>query len=64
MQPALPGAVVDVAVFLQRMEDYAEFDRCLEECGQHRPTRCVVQVAGLPRRARLELKMIALVEEE
>jgi 2-iminobutanoate/2-iminopropanoate deaminase len=52
--------VVRTTVFLADMADFERMNRVYAEVfGEHRPARSTVQVAGLPREARVEIDAIA-----
>jgi 2-iminobutanoate/2-iminopropanoate deaminase len=52
--------VVRTTVFLADMNDFAEFNEVYAACfGEPRPARATVQVARLPRDARIEIDAIA-----
>lgn len=52
--------VVSVDVFMTNIGAFEEFNGIYERFfGDHRPARAVVQVSGLPKGARLEIKCIA-----
>ena len=54
--------VTKVTVFLADMDDFAELNAVYSEAfGAHRPARSTVQVAGLPRGARVEIELVALL---
>ncbi len=56
------GDVVKCTVFLMDLADFAEFDAAYAQYfPASPPARSTVQVAGLPRGARIELEAIALV---
>jgi 2-iminobutanoate/2-iminopropanoate deaminase len=53
--------VVRTTVYLSDMADFAEMNGVYaRHMGDHRPARATVQVAGLPRGARVEIDAIAL----
>lgn len=52
--------VVSVDVFITDMSQFATFNRIYEEYfSKHKPARAVVEVKGLPKGARVEVKCIA-----
>lgn len=52
--------VIKTLVFLSDMNDFAQFNTLYaKEFGEHRPTRSTVQVAALPRQAKVEIEVIA-----
>jgi 2-iminobutanoate/2-iminopropanoate deaminase len=52
--------VVKATVFLTDFADFPLLNECYAEFfGEHRPARSTVQVAALPRGARLEIELIA-----
>lgn len=53
--------VAAVDVFLTNIGDFPEFNRLYEAFfGEHKPARAVVAVKALPKKARIEIKCIAL----
>lgn len=57
--------VVSVDVFLTDMSQFNVFNGVYEQFfSSHRPARAVVEVKGLPRGAKIEVKCIALRESE
>jgi len=55
-------SVVKATVFLTNMGDFAEMNTVYAEMmGAHRPARSAVQVARLPKDARVEIEVIACV---
>ncbi len=55
--------VLDVTVFLTDINEFAAFDDLYtHEFGSHRPTRSLVQVSALPKRAKVELKVVAYLD--
>ena len=56
------SSVVKATVFLTDMADFAEMNGVYAEMmGDHRPARSAVQVARLPKDARVEIEVIACV---
>jgi 2-iminobutanoate/2-iminopropanoate deaminase len=56
------GDVVKANIFVTDLAKYAELNELYAaRMGDHRPARAVVQVAGLPRGAEVEIDMIARV---
>lgn len=54
--------VVKTTVFLQDMADFAAFNKVYEaHLGEHKPARSTVQVAGLPKGAKVEIELVAMV---
>lgn len=54
--------VVKTTVFLQDMADFAAMNAVYaKHFGEHRPARSTVAVAGLPKGARVEIEVVALV---
>lgn len=54
--------VVKTTVFLQDMADFAAFNKVYEQhLNDAKPARSTVQVAGLPRNAKVEIELIAEV---
>lgn len=54
------GALVKTTVFLRSMADFAAFNTVYEEeLGGAKPARSVVEVAGLPKNALVEIEAIA-----
>ncbi len=54
------GAVVKTTVFLQDMTDFSAMNKIYAECfGNHAPARSTVEVAKLPRGAKVEIECIA-----
>ncbi|MFO0703475.1 MAG: Rid family detoxifying hydrolase [Patescibacteria group bacterium] len=52
--------VVKTTCFLSDMNDFATFNKLYEiEFGEHKPARSTVQVARLPRDAKIEIEFIA-----
>lgn len=59
-----PGDVVKTTVFLTDLAHYDEFNEVYSDLfSEWRPARSVVQVAGLPRGAPIEVELIAAVSE-
>lgn len=57
------GSVVKTTVFLQDMNDFAAMNEVYgRRFGDHRPARSTVQVARLPRDARVEIEAIAVAQ--
>jgi 2-iminobutanoate/2-iminopropanoate deaminase len=57
------GAVVKTTVFLADMNEFAAMNAVYAEAfGDHRPARSTVQVARLPRDARVEIEAVALID--
>lgn len=57
---AEPGSIVKATIFLTDLADFAIVNELYGEfLGSHRPARSTVQVAALPRGARIELEVIA-----
>ncbi len=55
--------VVKTTAFLTDMAHFAEFNKVYEEhFGPHKPARSTVAVAGLPRKALVEIELIAVLE--
>lgn len=54
--------VIKATVFLQDMGEFAEVNRIYAESfGDHKPARSTVEVAKLPRSARVEIEVIAVL---
>jgi 2-iminobutanoate/2-iminopropanoate deaminase len=54
--------VVKATVFLADMADFAELNRIYAEAfGSHKPARSTVQAAALPKRARVEIDLVARI---
>jgi 2-iminobutanoate/2-iminopropanoate deaminase len=57
--------VVKTTVFLRDMDDFAAMNEVYARAfGDHRPARSAVQVARLPRDARVEIEVIATVGDD
>lgn len=57
--------VVKTTNFLADMNDFAKFNELYAKAfGDHRPARSTVQVARLPRDARVEIECIACIDTE
>jgi 2-iminobutanoate/2-iminopropanoate deaminase len=55
------GKVLKTTVFLKDMKDFEEMNAIYAEYFQeHKPARATIQVAGLPRDAKVEIELIAL----
>jgi 2-iminobutanoate/2-iminopropanoate deaminase len=55
------GKVLKTTVFLKDMKDYEVMNTIYAECfKEHKPARATVQVAALPRDAKVEIELIAL----
>ncbi|RSK25481.1 RidA family protein [Bacillus sp. HMF5848] len=55
--------VVKTTVFLQDMNDFQEMNEVYSEYfGDHKPARSTVQVARLPKDAKVEIEVIALIK--
>ena len=62
---AAPGDVIKATVFLKDMDDFARVNTMYAEFfGEHKPARSTVQVAALPRGARVEIELIASCSAE
>lgn len=58
------GHVVKTTVFLQDLGDFAAMNAIYAEAfGDNRPARSTVQVAALPKGARVEIEVVALVRD-
>lgn len=56
------ASVVKTTVFLQDMDDFAAMNEVYgRRLGDHRPARSTVQVARLPRDARVEIEAVGVV---
>ena len=56
-------SIVKTTVFLKNMGDFAEMNAVYAELmGEHRPARSAVEVARLPKDARVEIEVIACVK--
>lgn len=56
-----PGSIVKATIFLTDLADFAIVNELYGEfLGSHRPARSTVQVAALPRGARIELEVVAI----
>jgi|NOAtaT_7_FD_contig_101_707438_length_6114_multi_4_in_0_out_0_6 2-iminobutanoate/2-iminopropanoate deaminase len=61
-QGADVSSIVKTTVFLKNMGDFTEMNAVYaEQMGQHRPARSAVEVARLPKDARVEIEVIACV---
>lgn len=61
-QGAELSSIVKTTVFLKNMGDFAEMNSVYaEQMGEHRPARSAVEVARLPKDARVEIEVIACV---
>jgi len=59
-----PGLVVKATVFLSDMNDFPEVNEVYGEFfGNHRPARSTVEVARLPKDAKVEIDCIAAIEQ-
>jgi len=57
--------VVKATVFLKEMDEFAQVNALYGEFfGEHKPARSTVQVAALPRGARVEIELIAALSAE
>lgn len=57
------GRVVKTTVFLQDMADFAAMNAVYaKHFGEHRPARSTVAVSGLPKGARVEIEVVALLD--
>lgn len=55
--------VVKTTVFLQDMADFAAMNAVYaKHFGEHRPARSTVAVSGLPKGARVEIEVVALLD--
>lgn len=55
-------SIVKTTVFLKNMADFAEMNGVYaEQMGEHRPARSAVEVARLPKDARVEIEVVACV---
>ncbi|MBN2533985.1 MAG: RidA family protein [Spirochaetales bacterium] len=56
--------VVDTTIFCTDLNDFGAINKVYSEMmGDHRPARSTVQVASLPKNAKIEIKMTAFVQE-
>ena len=56
--------VVETTIFCIDLSDFQVINKIYAEMmGEHRPCRSTVQVAALPKNAKIEIKMIAFVSE-
>jgi 2-iminobutanoate/2-iminopropanoate deaminase len=56
--------VVDTTIFCIDLRDFGIINKVYKEMmGEHRPARSTVQVASLPKNAKIEIKMTAIVSE-
>lgn len=54
--------VVETTIFCTDLSDFDKINKIYaERMGNHRPSRSTVQVAALPKNAKIEIKMIAFV---
>lgn len=54
--------IIKTTIFLKDMNNFSEFNETYAEFfGEHRPARSTVEVARLPKDARIEIEAIALV---
>lgn len=61
---AEPGSIVKATIFLTDLADFAVVNELYGEfLGSHRPARSMVQVAALPRGARIELEVVAMASK-
>jgi 2-iminobutanoate/2-iminopropanoate deaminase len=55
-------SIVKTTVFLKNMGDFAEMNAVYaEQMAEHRPARSAVEVARLPKDARVEIEVVACV---
>ncbi|TDT67369.1 endoribonuclease L-PSP [Hypnocyclicus thermotrophus] len=55
--------IVKVGVFLDDINDFADMNRVYEEFfGSHKPARAAVEVAKLPKDAKIEIEAIAYIK--
>ena len=58
------GQVVKTTVFIKDMNDFAELNEVYASYfGSHKPARSTVEVARLPKDAKVEIEVIALITE-
>ncbi|HLZ44520.1 MAG TPA: RidA family protein [Gemmatimonadales bacterium] len=58
------GTVVKTTVYLADMADFAQMNEVYaKHFGAHKPARSTVQAAGLPKHARVEIEVIAVVRK-
>lgn len=56
--------VVDTTIFCTDLKDFGIINKVYGEMmGEHRPARSTIQVASLPKNAKIEIKMTAYVAE-
>jgi 2-iminobutanoate/2-iminopropanoate deaminase len=54
--------VVKATVFLKSMEDFSAMNQVYAEAfGEHRPARSTIEVARLPKDARVEIEVVAML---
>jgi 2-iminobutanoate/2-iminopropanoate deaminase len=57
-------SIIKINIFLTDMNDFGIVNVLMaEEFGDHKPVRSTVEVAGLPKNARIEMDIIAKVSE-
>ncbi len=57
-----PDKIVKTTIFLADLKDFAAVNEVYGAAlGEHRPARSTVQVAGLPKNARVEIEALALI---
>lgn len=57
--------VVKATVFIKDMEEFAQLNEVYgQHFGDHKPARSTVEVARLPKDAKVEIEVIALVSQE
>ena len=55
--------IIKTTIFLKSMDDFSEMNMAYEACLKgHKPARSTVEVARLPRDAKIEIECIAVIE--
>jgi len=55
--------IIKTTIFLKSMDDFSEMNKAYEACLKgHKPARSTVEVARLPRDAKIEIECIAVIE--
>jgi 2-iminobutanoate/2-iminopropanoate deaminase len=55
--------IIKTTIFLKSMDDFLEMNKIYEVCLKgHKPARSTVEVARLPKDARIEIECIAVIE--
>ncbi len=58
-----PDKIIKTTIFLKSMDDFTDMNKVYEACLKgHKPARSTVEVARLPKDAKIEIECIAVIE--